>query len=70
MLAARFASPMRWAVACKQFFGFKAGQTTSDFMAELRALTPEDKADLKAMFPSVGVEIVELGLEGIDLGLL
>lgn len=44
--------------ACNRFFGRKPGQTTGEFAVELRALTEKDKADLIAMFPSVGFEIV------------
>lgn len=32
--------------ACKNFFGFKAGQTLGDFSAEVKALTKEDRAEL------------------------
>lgn len=45
-------------VACLKYFGKKPNQTNADFMAEMRALTDKDKADLAAMFPSVGYEIV------------
>jgi hypothetical protein len=48
-----------FAVACKDFFGFKPGQTMTDFMNELRQLTDKDKADLTKMFPSVGYEIIQ-----------
>jgi hypothetical protein len=46
-------------VACKKFFGLREGQKLSDFIQELKRLTEQDKADLKAMFPSVGYEISE-----------
>ena len=48
-----------FAVACKQFFGLRPGTTTSDFMAEMKALTPQDKLDLRAEFLKVGIEIIE-----------
>lgn len=48
-----------FAVACKQFFGLRPNTTTSDFMGELKALTPQDKADLRAEFLKVGIEIIE-----------
>lgn len=48
-----------FAVACKQFFGIRPGTTTGDFMQELKALTPEDKADLKVEFAKIGIEIIE-----------
>lgn len=46
-------------VACNTYFGRKPGQTIGDFQAELKALTPKDRADLIAMFPSVGYTITE-----------
>ena len=46
-----------FATACKEFFGFKEGQNSGGFLAELKALTPKDKEDLKALFPSVGITI-------------
>lgn len=36
----------------KEFFGFKPGQTLTEFGAELKALTPEDKAELVALIRS------------------
>lgn len=33
----------------KEFFGSKPGQTLTEFGAELKALTPEDKAELVAL---------------------
>lgn len=47
-----------FAKACKEYFGMKPGQTLSDFLAELKELTEKDREELKAMFPSVGYEIV------------
>ena len=32
--------------ACKNFFGFKEGQTLSEFGAELKTLTHEDKMEI------------------------
>jgi hypothetical protein len=48
---------MPFATACKNYFGFKEGQNSGGFLAELKALTPKDKADFIAMFPSVGITI-------------
>jgi len=48
---------MSFTAACKDFFGYKPGQTLSEFMNEVRALTPEDKAYFTKLFPSVGYEI-------------
>lgn len=47
-----------FAVACLKFFGRQEGQTAADFGKEIKALTPEDRAELTALFPSVGYEIV------------
>lgn len=46
-----------FAVACKEFFGFREGQKLGDFMHELKQLTDKDRADLIAWFPSVGYTI-------------
>lgn len=48
---------MTFATACKEYFGFQYNQNSGGFLAELKALTPKDKADLIAMFPSVGITI-------------
>jgi len=37
---------MTFMAACKNFFGFKPGQTLSEFSAEIKALTPADRAEL------------------------
>ena len=42
--------------ACKDFFGFKDGQKLSEFAAELKALTPEDKQDIFEGFKAIGIE--------------
>lgn len=44
-------------LACMRFFGKKSGETTIQFSEELKALTPQDKADLKVMFESIGYQI-------------
>lgn len=43
--------------ACLEYFGRKPGQSAAEFKHELDALTPQDRADLAAMFPSVGYKI-------------
>lgn len=48
-----------FAVACKEFFGFKPQQTMTEFMQELKELTPEDKATLSKDFEKVGYKIVQ-----------
>jgi len=34
--------------ACKDFFGFKPGQTLMEFRDEIKALTPADKDEIQA----------------------
>lgn len=46
-------------VACKKFFGLHPGQTLAQFGEELKQLTAADRAELTALFPSVGFDIVE-----------
>lgn len=48
---------LTFAAACKHYFGLHPGQTLQEFTAELKKLTPEDKAELIRLFPSVGIEI-------------
>lgn len=38
--------PTGFIVACKQFFGFKDGQTLLEFKQEVAELTPADRADM------------------------
>lgn len=42
--------------ACREFFGIKSGQTLQEFAAELRQLTPEDKAEMVQLFRQVGLD--------------
>lgn len=46
-------------VAMRYFFGPKEGETLQDFAAELKQLTPQDRADFIAMLPSVGYEVTD-----------
>lgn len=50
----------RWSfvVAMKAFFGLKEGETLPQFTAEIKALTPKDRDDFKAMLATVGYEVV------------
>ncbi len=48
---------MSFVLACKDYFGFKEGQTMMEFAAELKALTDQDKADLSRYFETVGYKI-------------
>lgn len=43
--------------ACKSYFGYKPGQTLGEFMAEVKALTPDDREYFKREFVKVGIEI-------------
>lgn len=49
---------MTFTKAIVEFFGKKPGQSTTDFMAEIKALTEADRAYFKAEFAKIGVEIV------------
>jgi len=46
---------MTFVAACRQFFGMLPNETLQEFVAELKALTPQDKLDLIEMFKSVGI---------------
>lgn len=49
---------MSFVAACKEFFGFKPGQSLMQFRDELATLTPKDRHDLAGYFKAVGIEIV------------
>ena len=40
---------------CREFFGYRAGTGMSDFVAELRALTQEDREELVRLFNESGM---------------
>lgn len=44
--------------ACKDFFGLKEGQTSIEFGKELKQLTTEDRAEIKAGLEQNGYEII------------
>lgn len=44
-------------MAMREFFGFKEGQTLSQFSEELKALTPEDRAFFARELKTVGYEV-------------
>lgn len=48
---------MSFVAACSKFFGKKPDQTLMQFRDELKALTEKDRADLCAMFKTVGIEV-------------
>lgn len=43
-------------MACREFFGLLPNQTLQEFVAEVRALTQKDRADLIEMFATVGFD--------------
>ena len=45
--------------ALKDYFGYKPNQNLTEFMGEIKQLTPEDKAYFKREFAKVGYEIIE-----------
>lgn len=49
---------LSFVAACKEFFGFKPGQTLIQFRDEIQALTPKDRIELAGMFKTIGIEIV------------
>jgi len=49
-------STKSFTAACREFFGFKPGQTLAGFAEELRALTPKDKADIYEGFKAIGIQ--------------
>lgn len=52
---------MSFTAACKEYFGYKPGQTLGEFMTEVKQLTPEDRQYFTKLFPSVGIEITAIG---------
>lgn len=44
--------------ACRDFFGLKDGQTAMEFGKELKALTEQDRAEIKDGLQRLGYEIV------------
>lgn len=48
---------MSLTAALRDYFGYKPGQGLGDFMAEIKALTNDDKDYFKAEFVKVGYQI-------------
>jgi hypothetical protein len=44
--------------AIKEHMGFKPGQNLTDFMNEIKALTPEDRTYFAREYAKIGIEIV------------
>ena len=51
---------MTFIQACRTFFGMLPGETLQQFVAEMRALTPEDKAELVILFRNVGIDATKV----------
>jgi hypothetical protein len=51
------AKSMSFTAALKDYFGYKPGQTLTDFMKECKELTPADREYFKKEFVKVGYEI-------------
>jgi hypothetical protein len=50
---------MTFMAACKEFFGQKEGQTNLDFGKEVKALTQQDREDLKpGLEAALGCKII------------
>lgn len=50
---------MTFTKAIVEFFGKKPGQTLPEFMQEIKALTPADRAYFKAEFAKIGYVIID-----------
>ena len=46
-----------FAIRAKQFFGLKPDQKMSEFVGELKALTPEDRAEIAACLNAIGLTV-------------
>lgn len=51
---------MTFVQACRSFFGMLPNETLQEFVAELKALTPEDKAELIVLFRNVGIDATKV----------
>jgi len=47
---------MTFVAACRIHFGVRPGDGLRDFVAELKALTPEDRIELTALFAEQGID--------------
>jgi hypothetical protein len=45
--------------ACREFFGFKPGQTLTEFGAEIKALSYEDKKEIAQGLRDVGIDCAD-----------
>lgn len=51
---------MTFVKACSSHFGRLPGQSLSDFGAELKALGDKDRADLKAEFAKIDINVTDI----------
>lgn len=49
------AKPMGFVGRCKEFFGLKQGQALTQFAAELKALSQDEKMELHRQFNAMGL---------------
>ena len=45
---------------CREFFGFKEGQTLTEFGAELKQLTHKDKLEIAEGLRAIGYDVAEV----------
>ena len=45
---------------CREFFGFKEGQTLTEFGAELKTLTHADKLEIAEGLRAIGYDVAEV----------
>lgn len=50
---------MTFMAACRDYFGMLPGQTSLDFGKEIKALTTDDRAEIKAGLEKLGYEILQ-----------
>ena len=46
-----------FAMACRDYFGYREGKTAMDFMEEMKSLTAADKAEIKDGLIRLGYKI-------------
>lgn len=56
---------MTFIAACKTFFGFKEGQSLTDFGKEIRDLTPADREEIANALRARGYEIDALPAQSV-----
>lgn len=51
--------PTSFIIAAKNYFGLKEGQTSTDFMKEVKALSHADKLEIAAAIRATGVDVLD-----------